>query len=70
METSKEIDHYISEFPETIQLLLTQLRNAIKEIIPEAEEVIRYGIPTFKLHGNVVHFAAYSHHIGFYPIRH
>jgi len=67
METSKEIDHYISEFPETIQLLLTQLRNAIKEIIPEAEEVIRYGIPTFKLHGNVVHFAAYSNHIGFYP---
>lgn len=67
MKTVTAIDNYISGFPDATQSLLQQLRNSIKEAIPEAEETISYGIPTYKLYGNVVHFAAYSNHIGFYP---
>ncbi|NYT05336.1 MAG: hypothetical protein GKC04_03035, partial [Methanomicrobiales archaeon] len=47
--------------------ILDQLRNIIREQAPDAEEAIRYGMPTFRLNGNLVHFAAFSHHIGFYP---
>jgi len=67
MKTTSKIDLYISGFPKKTQVLLKQLRKSIQEVLPEAEEVISYGIPTYKLHGNVVHFAAYSNHIGFYP---
>lgn len=63
----KNIDDYINSFPEEIQNILTQIRTSIKEIIPEASEKISYGIPTFYLNGNLVHFAAYKNHIGFYP---
>lgn len=61
------IDAYIASFPEEIQSKLKQLRNTIRAEAPEASEAIRYGIPTFTLHGNLAHFAAYSNHIGFYP---
>ncbi len=61
------IDEYISQFPKEVQDLLNKLRKTIKDIVPEAEEIINYGIPTFKYHGNLVHFAAYKKHIGFYP---
>ncbi len=61
------IDDYISLFPENTQSILKTLRNVIKEIAPQAEETISYKIPTFKLKGNLVHFAAYKNHIGFYP---
>lgn len=67
MKPVTNIDQYIDNFPEATQLLLHQIRNSIKEVIPEAEEVIKYGMPTYQLHGNVVHFAAYKNHIGFYP---
>jgi uncharacterized protein YdhG (YjbR/CyaY superfamily) len=63
----KTIDEYISSFPPNIQKMLEQLRDAIKEIAPEAEETISYGMPTFKLNDNLVHFAAFKNHIGFYP---
>jgi len=63
----KTIDEYISMFPADIQEILQKIRTTIKEIIPEAEEAISYGIPTFKLKGNLVHFAAFKNHIGFYP---
>jgi len=46
---------------------LNELRQTIKEVAPEAEETINYQIPTFTLHGNLVHFAAFENHIGFYP---
>lgn len=39
----------------------------IREVAPDADETIKYGIPTFTLKGNLVHFAAYKKHIGFYP---
>lgn len=61
------IEAYINSFPPQTKKLLKQLRAAIREAAPHAIEVIAYGIPTFKLDGNLVHFAAYKHHIGFYP---
>lgn len=62
-----DIDTYISTFPEQTQSLLSQVRQAIREAAPEAVEVISYQMPTFKLGRNLVHFAAYEKHIGFYP---
>lgn len=61
------IDEYIAQFPEEVQAKLTQLRRLIHELAPEATEKISYQIPTFYLNGNLVHFAAYANHIGFYP---
>jgi uncharacterized protein YdhG (YjbR/CyaY superfamily) len=61
------MDEYISTFSESVQRILNELRQTIKEAAPEAEETINYGIPTFTLNGNLVHFAAFENHIGFYP---
>lgn len=61
------IDNYISQFPEEVQTILNEIKNVIKEAAPEATEKISYQMPTFYLHGNLVHFAAYKKHIGFYP---
>ena len=61
------IDEYINSFPINVQNILEKLRKIIKESAPEAEETISYGMPTFKLNGNLVHFAAHKNHIGFYP---
>lgn len=62
-----DLDEYIAGFPEEVQEILEKLRNTIRDAAPDAEEVINYQIPTFKLNGNLVHFAAYKKHIGFYP---
>jgi uncharacterized protein YdhG (YjbR/CyaY superfamily) len=71
MKTPKQeitaIDQYIREFPEPIQALLSELRSTIRHAAPQATEKISYQMPTFYLNGNLVHFAAYPHHIGFYP---
>jgi len=61
------IDEYIAAYPENIQRILSELRATIKAAAPQAEEKISYQIPTFALKGNLVHFAAYKNHIGFYP---
>ncbi|HIH28136.1 MAG TPA: hypothetical protein HA256_09290, partial [Methanoregulaceae archaeon] len=61
------IDDYIGTFPLEVQKNLQNLRATIREVAPGAEEAIRYGIPTFRLHGNLVHFAAFKNHIGLYP---
>jgi uncharacterized protein YdhG (YjbR/CyaY superfamily) len=61
------IDEYIATFPEEIQKILKELRATIKAAAPKAEEKISYQMPTFALKGNLVHFAAYKGHIGFYP---
>jgi uncharacterized protein YdhG (YjbR/CyaY superfamily) len=61
------IDEYINTFPKEIQDILEKLRQTIQKAAADATEAISYGIPTFKLHGNLVHFAAYKNHIGFYP---
>ena len=67
MAQFKSIDEYIDAFPRNIQNVLQELRRTIKEAAPQAEETISYRIPTFKLNGNLVHFAAFKNHIGFYP---
>lgn len=63
----KNIGEYIAGFPIETQKLLEQIRATIKKAAPEAKETISYAIPTFKLNGNLVHFAAFKNHIGFYP---
>lgn len=67
MKAYKDIDEYISTFPKTTQEILQKVRRTIQKAAPEAAEKISYGIPTFHFNGNLVHFAAYEHHIGFYP---
>jgi uncharacterized protein YdhG (YjbR/CyaY superfamily) len=61
------IDVYIASFPEETRKLLEELRATIRKAAPEAKETINYGMPTFTLKGNLVHFAAFKNHIGFYP---
>ncbi|HEX7493421.1 MAG TPA: DUF1801 domain-containing protein [Bacteroidales bacterium] len=63
----EDIDSYIASFPEETRKLLQQLRITISKAAPEAKETINYGMPTFTLKGNLVHFAAFKNHIGFYP---
>ena len=62
------VDEYIATFPENVQPVLETLRRTIKEEAPESTEAIKYGMPTFMFHGNLVYFAAWKKHIGFYPI--
>jgi uncharacterized protein YdhG (YjbR/CyaY superfamily) len=61
------IDEYIARFPLPVRKKLNQIRQLVKELAPEATEKISYRMPTFFLNGNLVHFAAYTHHIGLYP---
>ncbi|MBK7317101.1 MAG: DUF1801 domain-containing protein [Anaerolineales bacterium] len=63
----KNIDDYIATFPKGTQTVLKKLRATIRKAAPKAEETINYQIPTFTLQGNLVHFAAFKNHIGFYP---
>ena len=64
----KTIDEYIAGFPKDVQQILEKIRKTIHEAAPEAEEAISYQMPSFKLKGNLVYFAAFKKHIGFYPI--
>jgi len=64
---AKNIDEYIALYPKPVQELLEKVRVTIHKAAPDAVEAISYQIPTFKLNGNLVHFAAYKKHIGFYP---
>ena len=61
------INEYIAGFPESTQLILEELRTTIRKAAPNAQESINYGIPTFTLNGNLVHFGGFKNHIGFYP---
>jgi len=67
MKNFQNIDDYIANFPEDVQKVLEQVRVTIQKAAPQAEEAISYQMPTFKLNGNLVHFAAWKNHIGFYP---
>jgi uncharacterized protein YdhG (YjbR/CyaY superfamily) len=66
-EGPKNIDEYIAGFPDDVQEKLQQIRMTIRKAAPDAEEKISYQMPTFYLEGNLVHFAAFKNHIGFYP---
>lgn len=61
------IDTYIAGFPMETQLILKKIRSTISDAAPQATETINYQIPTFTFNGNLVHFAAFKNHIGFYP---
>ncbi|CAG0936047.1 Intracellular iron chaperone frataxin [Thermoflexales bacterium] len=63
----QNIDEYIAGFPLDVQEILEKIRLTIRQAAPQAEEAIKYQIPTFTLNGNLVHFAAFKKHIGFYP---
>lgn len=66
-DKAQGIESYIAQFPRNIQIKLNAIRACIHTAAPQATELIAYNMPTFKYHGNLVHFAAYPHHIGFYP---
>jgi uncharacterized protein YdhG (YjbR/CyaY superfamily) len=63
----RTIDEYIAGFPKDVQEILAKIRMTIRDAAPDAEEAIKYQIPTYILNGNLVHFGAYKTHIGFYP---
>ena len=64
---AKNIEEYIAHFPKEVQKKLRELKKLIKREAPQSIEAMKYGIPTFVLNKNLVHFAAYKTHIGFYP---
>lgn len=68
MTNVKTIDEYIQQFPKDVQEILQEFRKIIQEEAPDAKETISYGLATFKLNGNLVHFGAFKEHIGFYPV--
>lgn len=63
----RNMDEYIDRFPKDVQVILRKVRTTIRKAAPGAEEKISYRMPTFALKGNLVHFAAWKEHIGFYP---
>ena len=67
MKTSAEMDKYIAGYPQEVQEILQKVRATIQNAAADAQEAMAYGIPTFRLEGNLVHFGAFSTHIGFYP---
>jgi len=67
MKKAETVEEYISFFPANIKKLLIQIRHTVKNAAPDATEKISYAMPTFYLEGNLVHFAAFKNHIGFYP---
>lgn len=64
---SSSIDTYISSFPDEVQVILREIRRILRDAAPDAEEAIKYQIPTLVLGENLVHFAAFEKHIGLYP---
>jgi len=64
---AKDIDEYIADFPPEVQERLEKVRRTIRKAAPDAEEAIKYQIPTFVLKGNLIHFGGYKNHIGLYP---
>jgi uncharacterized protein YdhG (YjbR/CyaY superfamily) len=66
-KTFETIDEYISQFQPDVQEKLLSLRKIVKDVVPNAVERISYQMPTFALNKNLVHFAAFKNHIGFYP---
>ncbi|HQR10257.1 MAG TPA: DUF1801 domain-containing protein [Casimicrobiaceae bacterium] len=67
LSTPVDIDEYIAAFPKPVRERLEAVRRTVAEVAPGAEQKISYRIPTFALHGNLIHFAAFKNHIGIYP---
>lgn len=66
----KAVDDYIAGFDPPIRERLTQIREIVHEIVPDAKERISYGMPTFRKNGNLIHYAGYARHVGLYPLPH
>ncbi|MFT3745728.1 MAG: DUF1801 domain-containing protein [Pyrinomonadaceae bacterium] len=66
-KAAENVDKYIEQFAPDVRELLDQMRKTIRAAAPNAEEMISYAIPSYRLNGMLVHFAAFSKHIGFYP---
>jgi uncharacterized protein YdhG (YjbR/CyaY superfamily) len=64
---AEDIDGYISQFPDGVQVILQKVRETIRNAAPEAKETISYMMPAFMQHGILVYFAAWAKHIGIYP---
>ncbi len=64
----KTLDEYIKTFPPEVQAILQKMRTTVHRAAPEATEAVSYQMPAFKLNGDLVYFAAFKHHIGFYPL--
>jgi uncharacterized protein YdhG (YjbR/CyaY superfamily) len=67
MNEATTIDGYIADSPKDTQKHLKQIRQVVRKLVPDAKEDIKYGMPTYVLNGNLLHFAGFEHHIGFYP---
>ncbi|MEO7213670.1 DUF1801 domain-containing protein [Mucilaginibacter sp.] len=67
MRTPKDVEEYFTWFPQTTQDAMSQVKDVILKVVPQAEESISYSIPTYKYKGLLAHFAAYENHVGFYP---
>ena len=67
MKGSTLVDEYIQKYPQAVQEQLQKVRETIRAAAPDAEEAMAYGIPTYKLNGNLIHFGASKSHIGLYP---
>jgi uncharacterized protein YdhG (YjbR/CyaY superfamily) len=67
MKQYRTINEYIAASPRSVRAMLRELRSVLRKAVPQAEEAIRYGMPTLRLNGNLVHFAAFKNHIGFFP---
>jgi uncharacterized protein YdhG (YjbR/CyaY superfamily) len=65
--SSQEVERFISRYPAEVQEILYKIRSIIREVAPEAQEKLNYGIPTFTLNGNLAHYSGFKDHIGFYP---
>ncbi len=66
-EDLARVNDYIASFPPDVRTRLEQVRRTIRKVAPHAREAMSYGVPTFKGHGNIIHFAAFTHHISIYP---
>ena len=66
-KTPRDIDEYVAGFPAHVREILQKIRKTIQQAAPDAEETIKYGMPTFTLEGNLVYFAAFKNHVGFFP---
>jgi uncharacterized protein YdhG (YjbR/CyaY superfamily) len=66
-DEGKTVDEYLDALAPAVREKLESLRQLVKEVAPEADEAMKYGMPTFTLHGNLIHFAAFKEHIGVYP---
>lgn len=62
------VDQYIAAFPKHVQAMLQQMRETVQKVAPQAEELISYNMPAFRLHGMLVYYAGNKAHIGLYPM--